>query len=145
MNSLEYYNRQKESWSDDENKEIRTEYETKEMTISQMGDIHHRTPGSISYKLKSLGIIAHNNQARGYDEYKNSNLYKEIAEKGKISDSEKKIKRFSQFETITLPPQININFKQLVDLQSDVESLKKDVKEILRLMNAIYGFRQHAS
>ena len=68
MNSVEYYNRQNEFWGDDETQEIRTEYESKEMTISQMGDIHRRTPGSISYKLKSLGIIDHNTQARGYDE-----------------------------------------------------------------------------
>ena len=115
------------------------------MNISEIADIHHRTPGSISYKLKSLGIIDHNTQARGYDEYKNSNLYKEIVEKGKINDSERRIKRVSQYETITVPPQINIPFKQLVDLRSDVETLKTDVKEILRLMNAIYGFRQHAS
>ena len=145
MNSVEYYNRQNEFWGDDETQEIRTEYESKEMTISQMGDIHRRTPGSISYKLKSLGIIDHNTQARGYDEYKNSNLYKEIVGKGRISDSERKIKRLSRYETITVPPQINIPFKQLVDLRSDVETLKTDVKEILRLMNAIYGFRQHAS
>jgi hypothetical protein len=145
MNSVEYYNRQKESWSDNETQDIRTEYEIKEMTVSQMGDIHRRTPGSISYKLKSLGIIDHNTQARGYDEYKNSNLYKEIVGKGKISDSERKIKRLSRYETITVPPQINIPFKQLVDLRSDVETLKTDVKEILRLMNAIYGFKQHSS
>jgi hypothetical protein len=145
MNSVEYYNRQKESWSDNETQDIRTEYEIKEMTVSQMGDIHRRTPGSISYKLKSLGIIDHNTQARGYDEYKNSNLYKEIVGKGKISDSERKIKRLSRYETISVPPQINIPFKQLVDLRTDVETLKTDVKEILRLMNAIYGFKQHSS
>jgi hypothetical protein len=145
MNTVEYYDRQKEFWGDNEVQEIRTEYQAKEMNISQIADIHHRTPGSISYKLKSLGIIDHNTQARGYDEYKNSNLYKEIVGKGRISDSERKIKRLSRYETITVPPQINIPFKQLVDLRSDVETLKMDVKEILRLMNAIYGFKQHSS
>ena len=145
MNPLHYYNRQKEYWGDKELQEIRNEYEANEMTISQIADIHRRTPGSISYKLKSLGIIDHNTQARGYDEYKNSNLYKEIVGKGKISDSERKIKRLSRYETISVPPQINIPFKQLVDLRTDVETLKTDVKEILRLMNAIYGFKQHSS
>lgn len=145
MNTVEYYKRQKEFWGDNELQEIRTEYQDKEMTISQIADIHHRTPGSISYKLKSLGIIDHNTQARGYDEYKNSNLYKEIVGKGRISDSERRIKTNSRYETITVPPQINIPFKQLVDLRSDVETLKTDVKEILRLMNAIYGFKQHSS
>jgi hypothetical protein len=145
MNTVEYYDRQKEFWGDTELQEIRTEYQDKEMTISQIADIHHRTPGSISYKLIKFGIIANNNQARGYDEYKNSNLYKEIVGKNKLNDSERRIKTNSRYETITVPPQINIPFKQLVDLRSDVETLKMDVKEILRLMNAIYGFKQHSS
>ena len=145
MNTVEYYDRQKEFWGDNEVQEIRTEYQVKEMTISQIADIHHRTPGSISYKLIKFGIIANNKQARGYDEYKNSNLYKEIVGKNKLNDSERRIKTTSRFETITVPPQVNIPFKQLVDLRSDVETLKMDVKEILRVMNAIYGFRQHSS
>jgi len=145
MNSVDYYNRQKEGWSDSELQEIRTEYENKGLTISEIADIHRRTPGSISYKLIKFGIIANNKQARGYDEYKNSNLYKEIVGKNKLNDSERRIKTNSRYETITVPPQVNIPFKQLVDLRSDVETLKSDVKEIVRLMNAIYGFKQHSS
>jgi hypothetical protein len=60
MNGLEYYNRLKEDWSDKELQDIRTEYETQEMTISQIADIHHRTPG----------IITHNTLSRGYLDYK---------------------------------------------------------------------------
>ena len=48
MQSLEYYNRQKNSWEDSELQEIRREYVDGQMTISQIGDIHRRTPGSIS-------------------------------------------------------------------------------------------------
>ena len=88
MNSLEYYNRQKDSWEDNEIQQLKSEYEIKEMTISEIADIHHRTPGSISYKLKGIGIITHNTLARGYDNYRNSNLYKEIVEKGKTTDNE---------------------------------------------------------
>ena len=80
MNGLEYYNREKEDWSDKEVQDIRTEYETNEMTISQIADIHNRTPGSISYKLKNIGLITHNTLSRGYLDYKNSNLYKQIVE-----------------------------------------------------------------
>ena len=83
MNGLEYYNRQNENWSDKELQDIRTEYETNEMTISQIADIHNRTPGSISCKLKNLGIITHIILSRGYLDYKNSNLYKQIVEEQK--------------------------------------------------------------
>ena len=93
MNGLDYYNRQKEDWSDKELQNIRTEYETQEMTISQIADIHHRTPGSISYKLKKMGLITHHTLARGYQEYKQSKLYKLIVAKGKLEDAEKKLKK----------------------------------------------------
>ena len=86
MNKHEYYHRQKELWDDKETEDVRTEYETNQMTISQIADIHHRTPGSISYKLKSLGIVIHNTLTRGYLEYRNSNLYKEILEVSKKSE-----------------------------------------------------------
>jgi hypothetical protein len=80
MNRLEYYNRQKEGWSDKELQDVRTEYEVNEMTISEIADIHRRTPGRISYKLKTIGLITHNTHSRDYLEYKNSNLYKQIVD-----------------------------------------------------------------
>jgi len=164
MNTREYYDRQKEPWGLGEIQDIRTEYETNEMTISQIADIHKRTPGSISYKLKNLGYITHITLSRGYIEYKNSDLYKEIVEQGKLEDASRKLKkerRINMSEKITkyttkpteyevLSP--NAKSKQVVELRLDtssaeiaelkneVLSLKKDVKEILRLMNALYDF-----
>jgi hypothetical protein len=136
MNRLEYYNRQKEDWSEKEIQDVRTEYETKEMTISQIGDIHRRTPGSISYKLNKLGLITHNTFSRGYLEYKNSDLYKQIVENGKSGNSEKKIK--AKIETESLP--VKRPFKHIVEMRNEISDLKKDVKEMLRLMNALYDF-----
>ena len=95
MNTIEYYDRQKEKWDDAETEQIRYKYESDEMTISQIADIHHRTPGSISYKLKTIGVIDNTSNARGYDDYKNSNLYKSIVEKGKKDDSQKKSNKVS--------------------------------------------------
>ena len=39
MNTLEYYDRQKEFWGDNEVQEIRTEYQAKDMNISEIADI----------------------------------------------------------------------------------------------------------
>ena len=86
MNKKEYYTRQKNVWEEKELELLRIEYETKEMTISEIADIHRRTPGSISYKLQKLEIITNNTSARGYSEYKQSALYKEIVETGKIGE-----------------------------------------------------------
>ena len=80
MNRLEYYDRQKEEWLEDELQALRSRYENQELTISQIGDLHRRRPGSISYMLKKMGIITHNAQARGYPEYVSSDLYKSIVD-----------------------------------------------------------------
>ena len=140
MNGLEYYNRQKEDWSDKELQNIRTEYETQEMTISQIADIHHRTPGSISYKLKNLGIITHNTLSRGYLDYKNSNLYKQIVERGKSSDSEKKIKKEVKLKAKIEGLPVSTPFREILEIRHEIADLKKDVTEMLRLMNALYDF-----
>jgi glutamate mutase epsilon subunit len=137
MNGVEYYNRQKEAWSDKELQDIRDEYETKEMTISQIADVHHRTPGSISYKLRNLGLITHNTESRGYLEYRNSILYKQIVETGKINNTAKKeTKLKAKTEILSLGNQT----REMLEIRNEIADLKKDVKEMLRLMNALYDF-----
>ena len=74
MNKPEYYIRQKDTWDDSEVRQLRVEYLQDKMSISEIGDIHQRTPGSISYKLKGLGYIETTTSARGYSEYKASQL-----------------------------------------------------------------------
>lgn len=139
MNKLDYYNRQKEVWDEKELCDIKNEYETSELTISQIADIHRRTPGSISYKLKNLGIITHNTLSRGYLEYKNSSLYKEIVETSKATDADKKVKKEAKLRLKTEMPIINPT-NDISELRKEVAFLRKDVKEMLRLMNALYDF-----
>ena len=57
MHSLEYYTRQKSSWEHDEVQQITNEYQYLQKTISELADIHKRTPGSISYKLKNICLL----------------------------------------------------------------------------------------
>ena len=143
MNSLEYYNRQKEVWNENELCDIRNEYDVKEMTISQIADIHRRTPGSISYKLKSLGLITQNTASRGYLEYRNSNLYKEILEMSKKADMEREAKKKAKLkekEKEMGSILVKTSFNEMLEIKKDIETLKRDVKEILRLMNALYDF-----
>lgn len=161
MNPLSFYDRQKEVWDDAEINRLHKEYVEAEMTISQIADIHHRTPGSIGYKIKNIGIITHTTQSRGYLEYKDSELYKEIVESGKGDDaqkmkrSEERLKRSEERkqrvaetkqkteEKAKAQHAILLAREQAVDLDAlrrDVDSMKKDVKEVLRLINALYDF-----
>lgn len=91
MNRLEYYTRQKDSWDESEIQQIRSEYETQNLTISQIGDIHKRTPGSIAYALKRIGLVTHNTKARGYPEYHDSELYNEIVSMPKEKTDKSKL------------------------------------------------------
>lgn len=126
-------------WDEKEISDMKNEYEIKELTISQMADIHHRTPGSIAYKLKSIGIITNNKLSRGYSEYRNSSLYKEIVETGKEKDTEKMEKK----ETKINPKISIINYtNEIAELRKETEDIRKDVKEILRLMNVLYDFER---
>ena len=134
--------------------DIRNQYEEKEMTISQIADIHHRTPGSISYKLQSLGIISHNKFSRGYINYKNSILYKQIVETSKNNDAEKKLikeaklklkaenklKLNAETKLKTETFQVSTPFREIIEMRKEIADLKKDVKEMLHLMNALYDF-----
>lgn len=142
MNPLVYYDRQKAPWHDQELENIKEEYVNKELTVIEIADIHHRTPGSICYKLTKLGLIHDYKVARGYSEYKDSTLYKEIVESSKKKDDIKKAKSESVASTppVASLPRMNTYTKELIHLQGEITSLKQDVKEILRLMNALYEF-----
>lgn len=137
MNKLEYYSSQKDLWGEDELTQLKQEYEIKEMTISEIADIHRRTPGSISYKLKNLGIIVHNTLSRGYSEYKISELYKEIVEKGMAAETERAEKKLKK-EVKAVPPKKENT--EIIQLQKDVKEIKENVGKILELMNALYEF-----
>jgi len=143
MNNLDYYDRQKEPWEEIEDKSVRSRYETKEMNISQIADIHRRTPGSISYKLRSLGIIKHNTLARGYLEYKNSNLYKEIVNRNQINDKHKRENHRKKIEGIETTNTTNytdkkISREKIKQIPSDIIQIKNDIKEINENINKLF-------
>ena len=134
MNRKAYYTRQNEVWEDQEFQMIKTEYVEKQLTISEIADIHKRTPGSIAYKVKAHGLIDKNAMARGYDEYKQSALYKEIIETGRIGEKTKKKANESLFS------KKKTQAEEIQELKAEVQSLKQDVKEMLRLIQSIYEF-----
>lgn len=160
MNKLEYYDRMKEPWDEVELDNLKEEYNIRGLTINEIGDIHRRTPGSISYRLKNLGLITHFTLSRGYLDYTNSDLYKEIMDANKVKDSEKQerkelreLKKLEN-EKRLVPSSLLISFGDLNDIRNEITSmktglaslrvevtgLKADVKEILRLINAVYDF-----
>ena len=115
MNAPEYYHRQKAVWDENELQDIKDEYENKKMNISEIADAHFRTPGSIAYKLKNMKLITHNTLARGYQEYKESKLYKTIVARGKLEDAQKKLKYAEAMRNVSDETPLSV-LKEIRDL-----------------------------
>ena len=149
MSTLSFYSRSKDFCGENELLQIKKEYEINLFNIMEIGKIHRRTPGCISYKLKALGLIEHNTSARGYTEYRNSELYKEIVESYNTMKSVK-INKKERKETIREEPKIlrvkqqilikkDVN-EEILDIKKDIYNIKKDVSEVLLLIKSIYEF-----
>ena len=76
-----YYSNSGIPWSKEEAAQLEDRYVNQRLTISEIGDLHKRTPGGIGYQLKRMNIIETNEEARGYEDYRASALYKEIVSK----------------------------------------------------------------
>ena len=140
MNSLSYYHLREEPWTETEDLQLRIEYVDQELDIIQIADLHYKTPGQIAYRLKKLGITEHYYKGtRGYDTYARSALYQEIkdAPKARIQKEKKETERISIKNKSTPIEELRLEVNQL---HEEIKGLKKDVKEILRLMTAVYDF-----
>ena len=144
MNPLSYYHLREEPWTETEDVTLRSEYVDQKLDIIQIADRHYKTPGQISYRLKKLGITAHHyKETRGYDTYLQSDLYCEIKEapkKEKQQDLIERPKRMSKALMIQSYTDLQLEVNQL---RSEIKGMKNDVKEILRLMTAVYDFETH--
>lgn len=146
MESLSYYDRSKEKYSEEESMEIKKEYEIDKHSIIEIGKKHTRTPGSIAYRLKIIGIVHHPAVARGYTEYKASELYKEVCKEYEKKDGERKEKREERVkakETLSVSGMSTTKTSvmlELATLKKDMEDIKKDIKQILTYMTAVYEF-----
>jgi hypothetical protein len=139
MNQLSYYERTKLPYSEEETQQLKKEYEVDSLDILQCANIHKRTPGSIAFKLKIMGIVVNHQLARGYKEYKTSDLYDEVVIANVKKDVDKQLKKR---EKETLKEEKTFAPNEILKIKEDIMELKKDVKEILRLINLVYEFEQ---
>lgn len=145
---MDYYTNSGQSWSDQEEEQLKKEYNEQKLDINEIGKIHKRTPGGIGSRLCILGVIEHRVSARGYTEYKNSNLYREICEKGPPKKEkrpkepkepkEKKIKT-SVFESNVLITIKQSDYNELKEELYDVKEQLSEIKDMIKNL-AIYDF-----
>ena len=107
-----------------------------------------RAPGGIISRLIRNEIIANRTNARGYENYKNSDLYKEICLRNKSNI--KKKKEDLSLELLNRKNQnilITMNKNDYMLLQNDIDDIKNEIKElklicknIVEMFNAVYEF-----
>jgi polyhydroxyalkanoate synthesis regulator phasin len=136
-----------EPWSQEEDTQLNKLYNEDILDIMEISKIHCRAPGGIISRLHKHNYIVNRQSARGYINYKNSDLYKEIVsnnkKKTKIEDKpEKKINQ-KQIDNIL----ISINKSDYIELQNDVKEMKNEIKdlkntikELVEMMKAVYDF-----
>jgi len=146
MNTISYYDRSKLPWDNNEILEVKREYEEDLLNIIEIGNNHKRTPGCIAYKLKNIGLITHNSLAKGYTEYKTSELYKEICGECKKKDlerAEKKKEKIKKKNELLLDKKLKPNTDISLEiklLKEEIIEMKKDMKQMLTYMNLLYEF-----
>jgi len=72
------YTKAGDAWSEDETNRLRTLYHDKMLGLMAISALHLRTPSSIICKLRKMNIEKDQASVRGFLEYKNSALYKEV-------------------------------------------------------------------
>lgn len=158
--TLHHYDRCKVAWTPEEEAQVKREYETDCMTITEIGDKHKRTPGGIAYALKRIGLIIHNAAARGYAEYRASSLFEEICSQSKkekeerATISEERLKRKEELAILkeerlkqkedrkTLESIVATDnpMRELQSLKKEVAEMKKDIKQMLFYITSLYEF-----
>lgn len=138
---MDYYTNSGKPWFDKEEEQIKKEYNENNLDINEIGKIHKRTPGGIGSRLCILGVIEHRVSARGYSEYKTSDLYKEICEKGPYKKKELKEKKI---KTNITESNVLISIKQsdydnLIEEIYDVKDELNEIKNMIKKL-AIYDF-----
>ena len=115
------------------------------LDILEISKIHNRAPGGIISRLVKNNCISDRISARGYDVYKNSDLYKEIVKKNKKNKKNKnseieKMDKTTQIDNML----ISINTSDYIELQNDVQDVKNAIKELVEMMRAVYEFEDNA-
>ena len=116
-------------WIQQEDQQLIKEYTVDKLNLLDICKIHKRNPNGITSRLKKLNLINMRQNVSGYSEYLESNLYKEIREK-KEGKRKNKIDAKDNVYSNT----------EITELKNEIVSLKKDVKEMLRLIHELYDF-----
>jgi hypothetical protein len=137
-----------EPWTQEEDTQLNKLYNEDMLDIIQISKIHNRAPGGIISRLVKHNYIVNRKTARGYIEYKNSDLYKQIVNNNKdkkcsetLDKPEKKIKSTQRDNILIIDKNDYIELQNDVkEMKNEINDLKNNIKELVEMMKAIYDF-----
>ena len=125
---METFTNSGKPWEQQEDDQLNTLYNVDILDIMAISKIHKRTPGGIISRLFKHEYITTRNSARGYDLYRNSDLYKEIVETNK-----KNKKETTNTDYIELQNDVK-------EIKNEIKELQKTILELVEMMKAVYEF-----
>lgn len=138
-----------EPWNKEEELLLNKLYNEDMLDIMEISKIHNRAPGGIISRLCKLNYITHRTLARGYINYKNSDLYKEIVSnnlyKNKSEIKNKPTKKINNpkienlFISVSNVEYISLH-NEVKEMKNEINYLKNNIKELIEMMKAVYEF-----
>jgi len=147
MEIPEEYNLAGQPWEKKEDEQLIKEYTIDRLNLMDISKIHKRMPGGIVSRLIFHKLIVIRSQARGYIEYQQSDLYKEIC-KHKVENRLKRNTKYNNPDNtavdLTDRQTTRLQIKQIpsdiIQIKEDIKEIKKNVSKILEIMNVLYEF-----
>lgn len=137
MECFAYYDHSGSPWSETEDAQLIKEYTADQLDILQIGYIHKRTPGGISYRLRTHNLIDNNVSARGYMDYINSDLYKEIVSSSQTKKAKAKEKKELSVGKATKTRTLEL---EVHELKEELRTMKASLNEMHEMFKAVYKF-----
>jgi len=132
-----------EPWYQEEDNQLNQLYNVEMLDIMQISKIHNRAPGGIISRLCKHNYIPNRISVRGYLEYKNSDMYKEIVLKNRENNIQFQKENVKKKENIL----ITIDKNDYLELQTDIKGIKKEITELkktiqdfVEIMKEMYDF-----
>ena len=117
-------------WSSEDDTKLLKLYNEDLLDILNLSNIFKRAPGGISARLQKLNIIPDKKLARGYEDYLNSDLYKEACLNSK--NKKKQNLNINSDEDVNSDEDDNIN-----DFIKSFNKLTKFKNEIIKIQNTL--------
>jgi seryl-tRNA synthetase len=119
------------TWTKEDDKKLKDLYCIENLDCIDIGLLFKRTPRSIAARLQKLDIVKNRFETRGYNEYKQSELYKSVC------DNKKK-----KIDSDELKYEVNDMKQEIRDIRKSIDSFGKKMDKMFEMIESIYEFEK---